>query len=46
MIYSGKSDFIRAKNLSSEKSGCTWANWLYWDKTGCIRAKVIVFVKK
>ena len=29
--------------LCSGKSDCVVADWLYFGKSGCIRAKVVVF---
>ena len=32
--------------LNSEKVVVVWKKWLYTDKSGCIRVKVVVFGQK
>ena len=46
MVVFGENDFIRAKWLYSDKSGCIRAKLLYSGNFGCIWANVVVLRQK
>ena len=46
-LYSGKSGFIRGKNvIVFGPSGCNRATLIVFGQSGCVLAKVVVFGQK
>ena len=43
MVLFGKKWFYSHKVVVFGISGSLREKWMYWDKSGCIRAKVVVF---
>ena len=43
MVFFGKKWFYSDNVVVFGQSGSLREKWMYWDKSGCIRAKMVVF---